>query len=448
MQFRLSACALAALAVTYAPAQALVIKPTDDAFALANTLFLNTDLIASDPVFSGFSGQGGTYTNLAGTYGLPNAGIVLSSGNVIDYGTGPNTQTGFTTAFSSPATEDQEALLQPITGIGAHFDAAQLDIEFFAPTAAEQVSFFAVFGSDEFPEFVGGGVTDGFGLFVNGENVAGVLQSGGVPGDPLLPVNIDHPDFIDLDRAVFEGTELDGVLAPNGNPVLRFDVPVNPAESNTFTIIIADAGDDVVDSTVYLSSFFSEGIQGGGGDEAVLGTSEIFPILPANPADPETGGFEIVIPDDVPVGETIWIDPPVAVGYTFEVDGSTFNTFTAPSLATVADLDGYIIRVGGDSEMIAAGQTIDFLALFGVNPTFFTLDGIDPTLMLDPLNELAFPAGVSFTTTTSGVTVTQTPISVEIDPMTPVPLPASAMLYLGGLAVLGAAGLRRRRRAA
>jgi hypothetical protein len=424
------------------PAYALTITPTNDAFGMANTLFLNTPALSITSATLWTAGaasgafQAGTYSNASGTYGLPNIGIALSSGNVENYGDGPNTEPGFTGSFGIAADAVQQALLEPITGQFSHFDVAQLDIEFFNNSASESVTFFATFGSEEFSEFVGSSFVDGFGLYVNGVNVAGVLQSGGVAGDPLLPVNIDHPD-VDF----ISGTELDGILAPNGNPVLRFDVPVAVASANTFTIILADASDSVLDTTVYLSSFFAEDNGGGASD----GDSEFEPLLPSNPPNPETGAFEIEIPDDVPVGTIIWIDPPVSVGYEYSIVNSAFGSFTAPSLATVADLDGYLLTVGLDTLAISAGQTIDFLSEFGLNPTFFTLTGINPSLGLDPADTNAFPSGVSFTTVTGSVSVTMTPITENI---APIPLPATALLSGSVLALLAGLARRRRRTAA
>jgi hypothetical protein len=422
------------------PASALTIIPTDDAFALANTLFLNTPALSitsanlrtaggSSSVF-----QAGTCSNASGVYGLPNIGIALSSGNISNYAEGPNTDSGFTTGIEVLADEDQQDLLEPITEQSEHYDVAQMDIDFFNNSAAGLVTFFATFGSEEFPEYVGSEYIDGFGLYVNGVNVAGVLQSGGVAGDLLEPVNINHPDMTSI-----AGTELDGILAPNGKPVLRFDVPIVAASANIFSIILADASDAVLDTTVYLSSFFAQDT--GGGDDGGgfnNGESEFQPILPSNPPNPETGAFDLVIPDDVPVGTTVWVDPPVAVGYSYQITGSAFATFTAPSLATIADLDGYFLNVGMTSVPIAAGQTINFFSAFGVNPTAFTLTGINPSLGLDPLNTLAFPSGVSFTTITGSVVVTMTPITA------PVPLPASVLMSGSALALL--AGLSRRRR--
>src|SRR5262249_33717772 len=152
------------------------------------------------------------------TYNLAVPGIVLSSRAVLDYQTGTNSSAGNTTAYGVTATPAQEALLDPITGVGTnnftHFDATQLDIRFDMEPGFNQVTFHVVFGSDEYPEFVGSIFIDGFGIYLNGTNIA---FTGGAP------VNINHPDMRPL-----LGTELDGVLAPNGNPILTFSAAVAP----------------------------------------------------------------------------------------------------------------------------------------------------------------------------------------------------------------------------
>lgn len=256
---------------------------------------------------------------------------------------------------------------------------------------------------------------------MNGQNVAGVVETGGTP--PGLPVNINHPDMTTL-----PGTELNAVLAPNGNPVLRFDVPINPVAQNDFTIIVADADDSSLDTTIYLSSFFTQG-------SVAPGDSEFNPLLPDNPPDPVTGEFVIELPA-TPPGTTLWIDPPVAIGYEYEAVGNVFDTVTAPSLATVADLDGYLLTVDGVTVPLLAGQVLDFFTVFGENPNSFLLEGIDPALMLDPTNPLAFPIGVSFVNPTNvGDIVTITPITDGATNGT-VPLPATLLLVFLGLAAL------------
>lgn len=409
---------------------ALVLTPNTDASDLADTLFLNTPgLTITDSVLnSGELGQLGIYENTTGTLGLPLDGIVLSSGNIDDILIGGDTN------FGNPATAEQEALLAPITGQSQHNDVADLLISFEAAPEVSSITFFAAFASEEWPTFVNSAFTDGFGLFVNGVNVAGVQPT---VGGTNLPVNIDHPDMVD--STTFVPNSGVGILAPNGNPVLRFDVPVNGGEENTFQIILADASDSALDTGVFLSSFLPTDLPD---DTSATGESEFNPILPSNPPDSETGAFVLELPEDLVDNQVVWIDPPVSVGYTYDLTGGAtgFASIVAPSLATVADLDGYLVTVGGTTVSLAAGASLDFLATFGVQPLSFTLSGIDPALALDPNNQLAFPLGVSLTGVGGTVTVTQTPITVNTSP---VPLPAGLWLMMTGLGILPV--LRRRK---
>jgi hypothetical protein len=209
---------------------------------IGSALSANTLAISNGTAFSS-----GTYTlsgPLPDTYGLIQGGIVLSSGNVTDYQTGPNTVGGMTTGYGVLETAAQKVLLDPITGVFSHFDVTQLDIVFNADANTTNVFFRVVFGSEEYPEFVNSTFIDGFGLYLNGVNIA--FSAGN-------PVNINHPCM-----AAVPGTELDGVLTDCGgsnNVVLLFSGPVVPGSvSNKLTFIVADSSDDALDTTVYISS--------------------------------------------------------------------------------------------------------------------------------------------------------------------------------------------------
>lgn len=212
----------------------------------------------------------GTFTNASGTYGV-GAGVVLATGSVTgwshdDYGVlmpgyddGPNTEDGNGWPFGSavfpptavtagvPATPAQETLLDPITSrpdldppeTYDHFDVTELVIGFDMQPGYDRVSFNVVFGSEEYPEFVDSPYIDGFGMFLNGTNIASVAGH---------PVNIRHPGM-----SALPGTELDGVLAPGGNPLLTFAGAVGPT-GNTLRFIVADTSDGVLDTVVYFSS--------------------------------------------------------------------------------------------------------------------------------------------------------------------------------------------------
>jgi hypothetical protein len=243
MKSILTAALLAATWSVAGTANAIVVTAETNATNLANAVTAGgTGLVVTSATLSGQSSGGavssGTYTNATGTYAI-GGGIVISSGDVQDYGDGPNTETGHTTSYGTSATIAQEALLDPITGGGLdHFDVTQLDLEFTTNTG--NVFFLVVFGSDEFDEFVGSAFIDAFGLYLNGTNIAQFN------GDPI---NIDHPDM-DF-RA---GTELDGVLPGSGTPMLFSASGLSTTDPHTLTFIIADSGDSVLDSTAYIAS--------------------------------------------------------------------------------------------------------------------------------------------------------------------------------------------------
>ncbi|MBL8201319.1 MAG: choice-of-anchor L domain-containing protein [Chromatiales bacterium] len=296
-------------------AHAITITATQDATTLVNALLAgaNTGIVVTGATLNGHSQvvdlsglfpglpaatltSSGTYTNASGTYGI-GPGVVLSTGGVegitVDvgggfppetfvagYSDGPNTQEGNGWAFGGtfppglpdpndpgggtpglPATSAQEALLDPITQNPAcdpgpvfcsHYDVTELIINFDMQAGFTQVAFNIVFGSEEWPEFRDSPFIDGFGMFLNGVNIAAV---GG------FPVNIRHPDMrplVDENQdpvpgTTIPGTELDGILGPGGNPVLTFTGLVNPT-GNQLRFIVADTSDGVLDTTVYFSA--------------------------------------------------------------------------------------------------------------------------------------------------------------------------------------------------
>lgn len=242
-------------------AQAITVTATQNVTALVDALLGagGTGIVVTSVSLSGHAQQSfevpgqnetssGIYTNAGGTYGI-GSGVVLSTGAVEHYGDGPNTADDLSAVYLTPsfgfaaATPAQEALLDPITTVGTdtfdHFDVTELVIHFDMQPGFGNVRFNVVFGSEEYPEYVPIGYFDGFGMFLNGVNVAFVDGR---------PVNITHPDM-----AALAGTELDGVLAPGDDPLLVFGGPVH-ATGNTLRFIIGDREDPILDSTVYISS--------------------------------------------------------------------------------------------------------------------------------------------------------------------------------------------------
>ncbi|MDO6568655.1 choice-of-anchor L domain-containing protein [Alteromonas sp. 1_MG-2023] len=422
-------------------ANAIVIESSDSAEFLTDALFINNSgLTITDQSLSGQFGQAGTYLNASGTYGLPSAGgIVFSTGDVANYSDGLNSQIDFTSELgfadseslaSFQATELQNSILTPITEQTEHYDAVQLDITFDVSDDVNTVSFIAAFGSEEFPDYVDSSFTDGFALLFNGANVAFAPVAELAVDGVFEPISIDHPDF-----EAIEGTELNGLLAPNGIPLIQFDIPVEPGSTgNTFTMLLADASDTAFDTTVYLSSF--------GNFDVENGESEFTPLMPDEGNETDSDSEFVFTLPEVDAGETIWFDPDVSTGYTYTAgNGGQFASVTAPTLLSVNDPDGYLITITDSlgveyTEALMAGQTLDFS--FPV--TTFTLTGINEDLMLDPTDATAFVTGVSFEDTGS-YTVSQAAI---ITSTTSVPAPSSIAIFL--LSLIGISLARKHKR--
>ena len=140
----------------------------------------------------------------------------------------------------------------------------EFDVTFTAGPNATHVFFNTVFASAEYPQYVGSFI-DGFGLFLNGTNIA---FAGG------KPVNIDNPGMVNtdfpllgaVDGNAFQTTPLQGVLIENGSAVITYGGDVTPGSTNTLTFILADANDDQLDTAAF--------IQGLGNAPPPLGTPE------------------------------------------------------------------------------------------------------------------------------------------------------------------------------
>jgi hypothetical protein len=263
-------------AMLSAPAQSLEVTATEDANDLIGALTGSGIVITGVTVLGheqtvdfGLVGvlapivSSGVFTNFSGTYGI-GGGVILSTGGVETisyagapifpgYGDSDNTVTSNSWAYGGtfpvvvnpdeptpglPATAAQEILLDAITGSSDHYDVTELVVTFDMQPGNGRVALDVVFGSEEFPEFAGSLYLDGFGLFLNGVNIARVNG---------LPINIGHPAM-----AAIPGTELDGVLAPDGAALLTLSGAVNPT-GNTLRFIVADTYDGVYDTVVYLS---------------------------------------------------------------------------------------------------------------------------------------------------------------------------------------------------
>lgn len=224
--------------------------------ALVNSL-LGGGVTVSNVVFTGNNRAAGLFTGGMGIIGFE-SGVILSSGDIRNV-VGPNTQNGITTVNGFPGDAALNSLIPGYTT----YDSAILEFD-FVPTTS-QMTFSYVFGSDEYNEYANTNYNDVFGFFVNGNsapyNIA--LLPGVSPATPVsinnvnggnpLGTNAKNPVFYrnnalyPLPPGATINTELDGLTV-----VLTVTANVNPGVTNHIKLAIADAGDSILDSDVFI----------------------------------------------------------------------------------------------------------------------------------------------------------------------------------------------------
>jgi hypothetical protein len=179
-------------------------------------------------------------------------GVVLSTGMAVS-AIGPNTSESTSTGFGNPGDPDLNTLLPAGQ---TTFDATVLSFDFMPNDST--ISFRYVFGSEEYNEFVNEGFNDVFGFFINGTNCATIdgdrVSVDSINGGNPFGTNASRPELFRNNSLVDPGpatinTQLDGLTT-----VLTCNAPVTANATNTMKLAIADVGDDIFDSAVFIEA--------------------------------------------------------------------------------------------------------------------------------------------------------------------------------------------------
>jgi len=206
-----------------------------------------------------------------------------------------------------------------IPGYTTH-DATILEFDFIP--YSDVISFQYVFTSDEYNEWVNTPFNDVFGFFLNGVNVA-LLPSTSIAvsinnvngGNPFgtaasNPQYYTNNDLSDGGGSV--NTEMDGLTV-----VFSVDAQVNQGEANHIKLAIADAGDSILDSNIFLKaeSFVN---QPADTDDDGIPDSEDNCIMTYNPDQADSDGDGIGDECEVTV-----VSDPVNLGFSKMTGGGT-----------------------------------------------------------------------------------------------------------------------------
>jgi hypothetical protein len=211
-------------------------------------------------------GRGVTITNVQYTGAARASGLFCDGTAAVGLDTGILLTTGDTSLIGPPNNAEAAGVTNGVPGDAdlnglipgfETFDASVLEFDFIpvGPT----VTFQYVFASEEYNEFVDSLFNDVFGFFVNGVNYA-------LLPDSVTPVSINNVNngyssgvstgpcvncqyFVDNTGGGTREIQYDGLTT-----VLTFTAPVVPGTINKLKIAIADAGDDILDSAVFIQA--------------------------------------------------------------------------------------------------------------------------------------------------------------------------------------------------
>lgn len=185
------------------------------------------------------------------------AGLLLTSGD----GRPPeaNTDLGYSVSLSPSETDADlnSTVHTAFSSAGDVQDATVLEFDFTVsdPTLIS-VKFDIIFGSDEYPEFVDSPFVDIAGVYVNGVNYALFNNRANQPLS-ILETNLDAGNYRNNEDEIIP-LEYDGI-----SNLLTIVAPINEG-TNTIKIAIADTGDQIYDSGIFIGNLHAINFEGSG----------------------------------------------------------------------------------------------------------------------------------------------------------------------------------------
>ncbi len=209
-------------------------------------------------------GTGVTYTNVSYTganlasgvfIGGNSAGIAVDTGIILSCGLatnaiGPNQVPNISQNNSLPGDVDLDALIPQST-----YDASVLEFDFIPTDPNLEIRF--VFGSEEYNEFIGS-FNDVFAFFLDGTNIALVpgtsipvsvddVNNGWAPAGAMGTGPCTNCSYYVDNATGLNNTEMDGYTT-----MIIGSASVTPGQTHHIKLAIADAGDHVLDSWVFI----------------------------------------------------------------------------------------------------------------------------------------------------------------------------------------------------
>ncbi|MBU2020380.1 MAG: choice-of-anchor L domain-containing protein, partial [Bacteroidetes bacterium] len=218
--------------------------------SLVQNVLLGGGVSISNVTYSGSSTALGSFTTGNSNLGL-NSGIVLTTGTVLNTGQGPHGPNNIDNAGIDNGFPGSPLLSSQIPGNPSTFNAATL--EFDLVPYSDSVVFRYVFGSEEYPEFVGSKFNDVFGFFISGPGIVGQRNIALTPNTSQVVsinnVNGNSNAQLYVSNAGGSSIQYDGFTR-----VLTASSKVICGQTYHLKIAIADVNDGIYDSGIFLAA--------------------------------------------------------------------------------------------------------------------------------------------------------------------------------------------------
>lgn len=208
---------------------------------LAQTL-AGPGITVSNATLTGAPDAAGLFDGAASNIGM-NSGIILCTGP-ITIAPGPNNSGSAGQDNGQPG----NAQLNGLAGAGT-FNAIVLEFDFVPLSNTAEFNY--VFGSEEYPEFVNSGFNDAFAFFISGPGIAGSQNMALIP-NTTTPVTIDNLNAGTNNQYYVNNAGGASVQYDAFTTLLTASAGVQACETYHLEIMIADAGDGIWDSGVFL----------------------------------------------------------------------------------------------------------------------------------------------------------------------------------------------------
>lgn len=235
----------------------LVTNTSQSPSGLVQNVLLGPGVTVSNIQYNGASSAIGSFTANNTNLGIQ-SGIVMTTGTVLNNGDGPHGPNNKESSGTDNGAPGINLLTNLVDGTST-FNATILEFDFVP--FSDTVSFNYVFGSEEYPEFVGSSFNDVFAFFISGPGIAGQQNIAKLPNGAAVTINNVNNGA----NSAYFVSNGDGNSSPfNSSPnfiqydgftkVLKAVSKVQCGQKYHLIIAIADAGDGIYDSGIFLEA--------------------------------------------------------------------------------------------------------------------------------------------------------------------------------------------------